>query len=130
MNSTTFTGGTGSLTLTDFNITLNTTMQEDKYRYQTSSTILNNNFESKDCSFQYTTIWDNTSDASIVSNLGSLVPTYTLTLNNDSKHWAFAINGKLEDYTKPDPDKGTYEQQVTINTYYSGSTAGVTVTVT
>lgn len=129
MNSCSFTGGTGSLTLTDFSVNLTTTLQDDKYRYQTSSTIVNNNFTSKECSLQYTTIWDNASDATIVSNLGNIISAYTLTLNNASKHWAIAINGKLEDYSKPDPDKGTYEQQATINTYYSGSTAGVVVTV-
>lgn len=129
MNSTSLTGGTGSLTLTDFSINMTTTLQDDKYRYQTSSTIMNNNFVSKEASLQYAAIWDNASDATIISNLGNMISAYTLTLNNASKHWAFAINGKLEDYNKPDPDKGTYEQQATINTYYSGSTAGVTCTV-
>lgn len=130
MNSVTFTAsGIGSSTLTDFSINLTTDMVDDKYRYQNASTVLNNDFMSKNGSLNYTTIWDPTLDATMNAALGTYVSGASLALVNSSKTWTFAMKGKVEDYTKADPDKGTYEQAVTINTYYSGSAAGVTVTV-
>lgn len=129
MNSCSFSGGTGSLTLSDFSIGLTTQMTDDKYRYQISASVINNDFTSKGCSFNYTTIFDGDLDKQMNSYLGQMINTYTLTLNNPSKHWQFDLCGKLEDYSKPDPDKGTYQQQATINTYFSGSSGGIAVTI-
>jgi hypothetical protein len=95
MNSCSFTGGTGSLALTDFNLNLTTQLMDDKYRYLTSASVVSNDFVSKDCSFQYTTIWDATLDNTMNAGLGNLISAYTLTLNNSSKHWAIVLSGKL-----------------------------------